>query len=41
MEINSQLEVSIALQFINEEDCEELNFILMEEFKMLTKMIEG
>lgn len=41
IEIDSQLEASVALQFIKEEDCEEINPLIMEEFKMLTKMIEG
>ena len=41
IEIDSQLEASVALQCINEEDCKEINLIVMEEFKMLSKLIEG
>lgn len=41
LEIDSQLEASVALQLVKEEDCEEINPVLMEEFRMLTKMIDG
>ena len=40
IEIDSQLEASLALQYINEEDAKELNAVIMEEFKMLSKLIE-
>ncbi len=41
IEIDSQLEVSVALEYIQKEDCIEINSIIMEEFKMLSKMIDG
>jgi len=41
IEIDSQIEAALALGFIKEEDCIEINSVIMEEFKMLTKMIEG
>jgi four helix bundle protein len=40
LEIDSQLEVAVALQYVKEADCKEINSILMEEFWMLSKMIE-
>ena len=41
IEIDSQLEASVALQYISEDDCKEVNQIIMEEFKMLSKLIDG
>lgn len=41
IEVDSQLEASIVLAYITTQDCIEVNAVLMEEFKMLTKMIDG
>ena len=41
IEVDSQLEASIVLGYITTLDCIEINGVLMEEFKMLTKMIDG
>lgn len=41
IEVDSQLEASIVLAYITTQDCIEVNAVLMEEFKLLTKMIEG
>lgn len=41
IEIDSQFEGSVALAFFTEGDCETANSVLMEVFRMLTKMIDG
>ena len=41
IEIDSEIEATVALFFITERDCTELNSFLMEVFRMLTKMIDG
>ena len=41
IEIDSQSEVSVALNYIKEEDCNEVNILTMEIFRILTKMIDG
>ncbi|MCC6287242.1 MAG: four helix bundle protein [Chitinophagaceae bacterium] len=40
IEIDSQLEAGIILEYITPQDCIEINNIIIEEFKMLTKMME-
>lgn len=40
LEIDSQLEAGIALEYITTADCIEINNIILEEYKMLSKMIE-
>ena len=40
IEIDSQLEAAVALKFLSDADCEQINVLIMEEFKMLTKMME-
>ena len=40
IEIDSQLEASVLLNYINEADCHEANGLLLEVFKMLSKMID-
>jgi len=39
IEIDSQLEASVLLNYFTEADCGEANNLLMEVFKMLSKMI--
>lgn len=41
IEIDSQLEAGIILEYITPQDCAEINNIIIEEFRMLTKMIDG
>jgi four helix bundle protein len=40
IEIDAQLEASVLLGYINEVDCSEANGLLLEVFKMLSKMVE-
>jgi len=40
IEIDAQLEVSVLLNYVTEIHCEHANGLLLEVFKMLSKMIE-
>ena len=40
IEIDAQLEVSILLDYFTDIECENANGLLLEVFKMLSKMIE-
>lgn len=40
IEIDSQFEASVLLNYFTKMDCEEANGLLLEVFKMLTKMID-
>ena len=41
IEVDAQLEIAVLLQHNTEEDCAEANGLILEVFKMLTKMIDG
>ena len=41
IEVDAQLEIGVLLQYNAEEDCATANSLLLEVFKMLTKMIDG
>ena len=41
VEIDSQLEAGLILKYIAPQNCVEINVLIMEEFRMLTKMTDG
>ena len=41
IEVDAQLEIGVLLKYNIEEDCTTANNLLLEVFKMLTKMIDG